>query len=169
MTALVSSGVEFIGLAAESDSDLRKALATNFPDVVIVPRVENFKKEWLEAVLERRRFRGVLIGAGPPCQPNSALNDDSWELEAVDGKEGTEREEAAAGCGGGGNSDDRERIVYARVSSHDQKEDLQRQIEDLRRDRPDHRLIFRQPTAAASSMAGLENLAGPRPIDISTR
>jgi len=37
--------------------------------------------------------------------------------------------------------DQRVKIIYARVSSHGQKQDLQRQIEDLREKYPDHKLI----------------------------
>lgn len=60
----------------------------------------------------------------------------------VEGYLASARGDLAVGC-----EDDqlaetgRLRIIYARVSSHGQKDDLQRQVEDLRESYPQHRLI----------------------------
>lgn len=72
--ALLSMGVHFYCLAAESDPAARQACHHCLPHVVHVPDVADVRASDFVAFLKRRKPRGVLIGGGSPCQGNSVLN-----------------------------------------------------------------------------------------------
>ena len=72
--AALSAGLHFWALAAERDEAARKAAAAVMPSIVHVPDVSFVEVDALLPFLRRRRPRGILIGAGTPCQPHSLLN-----------------------------------------------------------------------------------------------
>ena len=72
--AALSAGLHFWALAAETDEGARKAAAAVMPSIVHVQDVADVEIEALLPFLRRRRPRGILIGAGTPCQPHSVLN-----------------------------------------------------------------------------------------------
>ena len=72
--AALSAGLHFWALAAERDEAARKAAAAVMPSIVHVPDVSFVEVDALLPFLRRRRPRGILIGAGAPCQPHSLLN-----------------------------------------------------------------------------------------------
>lgn len=74
--ALLSMGVHFYCLAAESDPDARQACQQCLPHVVHVSDVADVRASDFVEFLKRRRPRGVLVGGGSPCQGNSILNKD---------------------------------------------------------------------------------------------
>ena len=72
--ALLQLGMHFYGLAAECDEQARRVASTNMPSLVHCDRVEAIQATDLVPILRRRRFRGILMGGGSPCQGNSSLN-----------------------------------------------------------------------------------------------
>ena len=71
---LLSLGLHFHCIAAESDESAVQCARHCFPSVVHVPLVEHITVETIVPYLKRRQIRGIIIGGGSPCQPNSALN-----------------------------------------------------------------------------------------------
>ena len=72
--ALLSMGVHFYALAAESDEACRACAHQAMPHIVHIDAVENIQVRDLKPMLMRRRFRGIILGGGSPCQGNSILN-----------------------------------------------------------------------------------------------
>eukprot|EP00435_Cladocopium_sp_Y103_P064688 s646_g26.t1 len=72
--ALLSLGVHFYALAAESDPVARACACQVMPQLLHVDAVEKVQVRDLRAFLQRRRIRGILIGGGSPCQANTVLN-----------------------------------------------------------------------------------------------
>ena len=72
--AALSAGLHFWALAAEQDEVARKAANAVMPSIVHVQDVAHVEVEALLPFLRRRRPRGIIIGAGTPCQPHSLLN-----------------------------------------------------------------------------------------------
>ena len=72
--ALLSLGVNFYCLAAESDAIAREACHRVMPNIVHVKAVEEVRGADFRLILTRRKPRGVILGGGSPCQGNSALN-----------------------------------------------------------------------------------------------
>ena len=72
--ALLQLGMHFYGLAAECDVQAREVAISNMPSLVHCDRVEAIQATDLVPILRRRRFRGILMGGGSPCQGNSSLN-----------------------------------------------------------------------------------------------
>ena len=75
LIALLSLGVRCIAVACEWNAEARCVAHMNFPNVVHMALVEDFKGEFLRPLLKRREVAGVLVGGGSPCQGNSALNE----------------------------------------------------------------------------------------------
>eukprot|EP00435_Cladocopium_sp_Y103_P044302 s412_g12.t1 len=71
---LLSLGVHFYALAAETDSTCRACAQAAMPNIVHTEAVEHVQVRMLRAVLKRRQFRGIIVGGGSPCQGNSSLN-----------------------------------------------------------------------------------------------
>lgn len=59
---------------------------------------------------------------------------------------------------GGKRQETKEKVIYARVSSSHQKEDLDRQIEDLKQAYPNHRIIYDVASGLNFSRKGLQAL-----------
>ena len=72
--ALLSMGTHFYALAAESDSEARACASQAMPNIVHVDAVEKIHVRDLKGLLQRRTLRGIILGGGSPCQPNSSLN-----------------------------------------------------------------------------------------------
>ena len=72
--ALLSLGVHFYALAADTDPVCRACAQESMPQIVHVDAVEHVQARVLRAILRRRRFRGIIVGGGSPCQGNSSLN-----------------------------------------------------------------------------------------------
>ena len=72
--ALLALGVAFYGIAAEQDGDARACAHHAMPALVHVADVNDVSAEALLPLLHRRKLRGVIVGGGSPCQPNSCLN-----------------------------------------------------------------------------------------------
>ena len=63
-----------MALSVEIDSRLAEATATNLPNIVHAKKVEEVNGGIFKQVLARRKISAILVGGGPPCQGNSALN-----------------------------------------------------------------------------------------------
>ena len=72
--ALLSLGMNFIALAAEIDTDAVQCVKKCMPNIVHVDRVEDINIAMFQELLKSKDFRGVIIGGGSPCRPNSSLN-----------------------------------------------------------------------------------------------
>eukprot|EP00435_Cladocopium_sp_Y103_P064411 s568_g26.t1 len=72
--ALLAMGVHFYALAADTDPVCRACSQATMPHIVHATAVEHIQARVLRAVLQRRKFRGIILGGGSPCQGNSALN-----------------------------------------------------------------------------------------------
>ena len=79
--ALLQLGLHFYGIAAECDPQARQVACNNMPSLVHCEKVEELRVSDLVPVLRRRKFRGILMGGGSPCQGNSALNKQRKGLE----------------------------------------------------------------------------------------
>ena len=71
---LLQMGLHFYGVAAECDETAARVSAANMPSLIHVQRVEDIKARDFVPLLRRRRFRGIILGGGSPCQGNSSLN-----------------------------------------------------------------------------------------------
>ena len=78
---LLQMGLHFYGLAAECDDMAARVSAGNMPSLVHVQRVEDIDASDFVPLLRRRRFRGIILGGGSPCQGNSSLNRSRRGLE----------------------------------------------------------------------------------------
>ena len=74
LIALLALGIRCIALSAEMDINLHQALASAFPNLVMISKVEDISAEHFAAVIKRRDFSSILVGGGSPCQGNSSLN-----------------------------------------------------------------------------------------------
>ena len=74
-------GVHFYALAAETDEACRRCAQHVMPNIVHLDSVELLRVRDLRAMLQRRKFRGIILGGGSPCQGNSSLNSDRKGLE----------------------------------------------------------------------------------------
>ncbi|CAE7257437.1 unnamed protein product [Symbiodinium microadriaticum] len=72
--AALSAGLHFWALAAETDEGARKVASAVMPSIVHVSDVVDVEVDALLPFIRRRRPRGIIIGAGTPCQPHSVLN-----------------------------------------------------------------------------------------------
>ncbi len=74
LVLVLQMGLRFYGLAAECDEMAARVSAANMPSLVHVQKVEDIDARDLAPLLRRRRFRGIILGGGSPCQGNSSLN-----------------------------------------------------------------------------------------------
>eukprot|EP00435_Cladocopium_sp_Y103_P000858 s5581_g1.t1 len=72
--ALLQMGLHFYGIAAECDAIAAEVSHKNMPHLVHVPHVEDLTAAQFVPLLQRRQFRGVIMGGGSPCQGNTSLN-----------------------------------------------------------------------------------------------
>ena len=72
--AMLATGMNFYGAAAELDATARACAAESMPNLYHYTRVEDVAASHLRGLLARRRPRAVILGGGSPCQGNSALN-----------------------------------------------------------------------------------------------
>ena len=71
---LAALGADFYAISAEASEILRDSIRENFPDVVLVQDAPSVRAKVFAKVIARRKISGFLVGAGPPCGPNSSLN-----------------------------------------------------------------------------------------------
>ena len=74
LVSVLALGIRCIALSAEMDTTLHMALASAFPNLVMISRVEDITASQFSAVIKRRSFSSILIGGGSPCQGNTSLN-----------------------------------------------------------------------------------------------
>ena len=67
-------GCTTYALVAEQEPDCALCLATNWPQAVLIDKVEQVTAAMVAPVLQKRSFSCVVVGGGSPCQPNSQLN-----------------------------------------------------------------------------------------------
>ena len=79
--AAVALGMRCVVLSAELDPDLQKAKMRLFPNLTEVQFVESIQVEMVSKLVQRRSVAAVLMGGGPPCQGNSALNSNRKGLQ----------------------------------------------------------------------------------------
>ena len=72
--SLLSIGLHFYAIAAERDPVARQCAANCMPSIVHTSEVEHISADILLPIIKKRPIRGVIVGGGSPCQPNSALN-----------------------------------------------------------------------------------------------
>ena len=72
--ALLSLGINFIGVSAEPSSDAVACSKKCMPNLVHVDRVEQLDPSMFRSLLNSKTFEGVILGGGSPCQGNSSLN-----------------------------------------------------------------------------------------------
>ena len=66
LIALLALGIRCIALSAEMDVGLHRALASAFPNLVMISQVEDISADHFAAVIKRRTFSSILIGGGSP-------------------------------------------------------------------------------------------------------
>ena len=87
---LLSMGMHFYCLAAESDPAARQAVAASMPNIIHLEDTAQVRAQDFKEFLVRRRPRGIVLGGGSPCQGNSSLNklrkglDDTRSLQPVE-------------------------------------------------------------------------------------
>ena len=74
--ALLSLGIRFIALSAETNPDAVAVAQANFPNLIQVGDVKAVNSSMFHEVIRRRNIRGFITGGGSPCQGNSSLNKD---------------------------------------------------------------------------------------------
>lgn len=79
--SLLSIGVNFYCVSAETDPSARAACHQVMPNIVHVEDVQQVHATDFVLLLRRRKPRGVLIGGGSPCQGNSLLNKNRLGLD----------------------------------------------------------------------------------------
>ena len=72
--ALLSLGFHFYAIAAECEEEARRCASAVMPSIVHTSDVCDVTAEVLLAIIRKRRMRGIIVGGGSPCQPNSVLN-----------------------------------------------------------------------------------------------
>ena len=72
--ALLTMGVKFYVLAAESNPDVVSMADAAIDQMVHVRAVEMIDAEMVRGIIERRSIRCILVGGGSPCQGNTFLN-----------------------------------------------------------------------------------------------
>ena len=72
--ALLSLGVKFYVLAAESNPDVVKMADATIDQMVHVPAVECVNAEMFRDLIKKRSIHAILVGGGSPCQGNTSLN-----------------------------------------------------------------------------------------------
>lgn len=72
--ALLSLGVKFYVLAAESNPDVVKMADATIDQMVHVPTVECVNAEMFRGLIKKRSIQAILVGGGSPCQGNTSLN-----------------------------------------------------------------------------------------------
>ena len=72
--ALLSLGVKFYVLAAESNPDVVKMADATIDQMVHVPTVECVNAEMVCGLTKKRNILTILVGGGSPCQGNTSLN-----------------------------------------------------------------------------------------------
>ena len=72
--AMLATGINFYGAAAELDATARACAAESMPNLYHYTRVEDVAASHFRGLLARRKPRAVILGGGSPCQGNSALN-----------------------------------------------------------------------------------------------
>ena len=79
--ALSIASVNFVAICLESDPILVESIRANFPDAIILNDAKDFSCEWLADFVKKRNPKGILLGGGHPCQPNSTMNVNSAEMK----------------------------------------------------------------------------------------
>ena len=72
--ALFLLGAQFIAVHAECEEDAVQCSSRSFPHAVHIRFAQQITGHLFKRVLERRKFAGIIVGGGSPCQPNSWLN-----------------------------------------------------------------------------------------------
>jgi hypothetical protein len=72
--AMASLGIRMIALTAEKEPTASACARYGFPSLVHVQKVEQVTGALFAKVIARRKFEGILLGGGSPCQGNSSLN-----------------------------------------------------------------------------------------------
>ena len=72
--ALLSLGVKFYVLAAESNPDVVKMADATIDQMDHVPTVECVNAEMVRGLIKKRNILTILVGGGSPCQGNTSLN-----------------------------------------------------------------------------------------------
>ena len=72
--ALLSLGLRFVAIAAESDLEARSVSSSCFPNLIHVNDVQQLTSSMFHDLCIRRELQGILLGGGSPCQGNSKLN-----------------------------------------------------------------------------------------------
>jgi hypothetical protein len=71
---MLSLGVRFYVLAAESNPDVVKMADSSIDQIVHVPAVELIDAQMVEGIVKRRSIQAIVVGGGSPCQGNTSLN-----------------------------------------------------------------------------------------------
>ncbi|OLP99622.1 hypothetical protein AK812_SmicGene17832 [Symbiodinium microadriaticum] len=72
--ALLALGLHFYAVAAECDPEAVACASEVMPSIVHVADVRDISVQSLLPMIGRRKLRGIIVGGGSPCQPNSSLN-----------------------------------------------------------------------------------------------
>ena len=72
--ALLSLGVKFYVLAAESNPDVVKMADAAIDQMVHVSAVESVNAAMVHGLITRRNIQAIIVGGGSPCQGNTSLN-----------------------------------------------------------------------------------------------
>ena len=79
--ALLTLGVKFYVLAADSNPDVVQMADAAIDQMVHVCKVELINAKMVQGIMERRAIHCILIGGGSPCQGNTFLNKKRKGLE----------------------------------------------------------------------------------------
>ena len=72
--AMLSLGVKFYVLAAETNPDVVKMADANIDQIVHVPAVELIDAQMVAGIMKKRSIQAIIVGGGSPCQGNTFLN-----------------------------------------------------------------------------------------------
>ena len=71
---MLSLGVKFYVLAAETNPDVVKMADANIDQIVHVPTVELIDAQMVAGIIKKRSIQTIVVGGGSPCQGNTSLN-----------------------------------------------------------------------------------------------
>ena len=71
---MLSLGVRFYVLAAESNPDVVKMADSSIDQIVHVSAVELIDAQMVEGIVKGRSIQAIVVGGGSPCQGNTSLN-----------------------------------------------------------------------------------------------
>ena len=80
LVALATLGIRCIAICIEKDDEAAQAVEIAFPDAIHMVSAEEFDPNMVIPVLVKRKFQGILVAGGAPCQPNSTLHRQSAGL-----------------------------------------------------------------------------------------